>query len=113
MSLIRYVALLALVVWLGGMVTLSLLAGASAGDVLRQFHWLAYACGGLMLACLVMIKFLGPPPRAFVPRASLVVLMLAITIYSGTVRAASTALTIVNIALGLALLAWYVREEQD
>jgi uncharacterized membrane protein YdjX (TVP38/TMEM64 family) len=64
---IRYVALLALAVWLGGMVSLSLLSGANAGEILRQFHQVAYVCGGLMLACLVVIKFVGPPPRAFAP----------------------------------------------
>ena len=95
------------------MLTLVLLAGAQAGEISRQFHWLAYACGGLMLACLLVMKFVGPPPRAFIPRVLVVVVMLAVTIYSGTVRETretSTALMTVDVALGLLLLGWYVRE---
>ena len=111
-SAIRYVALLALVVWLGGMVTLSLLMAPltiPAAEV-QPFHWLEYVCGGLMLVCLVVIKLVGPPPRAFIPRAFLVVVMLAVAIYSGVMRETSTALMTVNMALGLVLLGWYVRE---
>jgi hypothetical protein len=99
---VRYLALAALAAWVGGMMVLSLLAspsaghwlqgtpvsnsvtgGASIGGLLRLFHSLAYACGGLILVCLLAIKFLGPPPRAFKLRAALVTLMLAIAFYGG------------------------------
>jgi hypothetical protein len=100
---IRYVALLALVIWLGGMILLALLvapstfqvlqaadpvagrvlAGALFGDILRHFHLVAYACGIVILVCLFAIKFLGPPPRAFVPRAAIVFVMLLVAAYSG------------------------------
>ncbi len=102
MLLIRYLALAALVVWVGGMVILGLLvapqtfrvlqawnpadgrllAGALFGAILRQFHFVAYACGVVLLVCLFVMKFLGPPP-AFVARVALVVLMLALALYSG------------------------------
>jgi hypothetical protein len=103
MLFIRYLALAALVVWLGGMVILGLLvapqtfrvlqawnpadgrmlAGALFGAILRQFHFVAYACGAVLLVCLFVMKFLGPPPHAFVARVALVVLMLALALYSG------------------------------
>lgn len=100
---IRYLALLALVVWLGGMAILGLLvapqtfrilqasdpiegrmlAGALFGALLRQFHLIAYACGGILLVCFFIMKFVGPPPHAFVARVGLVTLMLALALYSG------------------------------
>jgi hypothetical protein len=103
MLAIRYLALAALVVWLGGMVVLGLIvaptafrvlqeadpsggrivAGALFGELLRQFHLVAYACGGVVLVGLFMMKFLGPPPAAFVVRAGIVAAMLAIAVYSG------------------------------
>jgi hypothetical protein len=103
MPAIRYLALAALVVWLGGMVVLGLIvapttfrvlqeadpsggrviAGALFGDLLAQFHWLAYACGGVVLVALFVMKFVGPPPPAFVVRAAIVAAMLAIAVYSG------------------------------
>jgi uncharacterized membrane protein len=162
MLAIRYVALLALVIWLGGMIMLGLLvapstfrvlqaadpvsgrvlAGALFGAILRNFHLLAYACGAVVLVCLFAIKFLGPPPHAFIPRVAIIVVMLAIAVYSGyavageiaqiqsqvsgpmntlnaddarrlrfdTLHQRSTALMTVNMALGLVLLFWYVRE---
>jgi uncharacterized membrane protein len=102
MIVIRYLALAALVVWVGGMVILGLLvapqtfrilqasnpvegrmlAGALFGAILRQFHLVAFACGAVLLVCLFVMKFSGPPPHTFVPRAALVVIMLALTLYS-------------------------------
>ena len=162
MFAIRYVALLALVVWLGGMILLGalvapstfrvlqagdaeagrVLAGSLFGEILRLFQLLAYACGAIILACLLVMKFVGPPPRAFVLRAGVVVLMLGIALYSGVLvsreiaqiqsqvtgpmnrlpendarrirfdrlHQTSTALMTTNLALGLVLLIWYVRE---
>jgi hypothetical protein len=103
MLLIRYTALLALVVWLGGMILLALVVGPSTfqvlqsaapangstiagpliGTMLRQFHVVAYVCGSLMLVCLFAIKFLGPPPQSFIPRVAIVAAMLIIAVYSG------------------------------
>jgi Domain of unknown function (DUF4149) len=103
MIAVRYVALIALVVWLGGMVVLGfvvapstfrvlqvhhgaagrVLAGAVFGDILRQFYILAYVCGGLTLLSLIVMKLLGPPPRAFPLRAAIVALMLANAVYAG------------------------------
>ena len=103
MIFIRYLALVALVVWVGGMVILGLLvapqtfrvlqasspadgrilAGALFGAILRQFHLVTYACGAVLFVCLFVMKFLGPPPHAFVARVAIVAIMLALTLYSG------------------------------
>jgi uncharacterized membrane protein len=103
MFAVRYAALAALVVWLGGMLVLALVvapstfraleaadplsgrvqAGLAFGAILRQFHLVSYACGAILLVGLFVMKFIGPPPRAFIPRASIAALMLAMTLYSG------------------------------
>jgi hypothetical protein len=162
MPAIRFIALAALVVWLGGMVVLGLLvapstfrvlqtqdpvagrvlAGALFGEILRRFYILAYACGAIVLLCLVIMKFVGPPPQAFLVRAAIVVVMLGLAGYAGVpvaheiaqlqsrvsgpinklpetdpirmrfdrLHATSTTLMTVNMALGLVLLSWYIRE---
>jgi hypothetical protein len=103
MLAIRYLALAALVVWLGGMVVLSvvvapttfrvlqeaesgggrIIAGALFGELLSRFDLVAYGCGGVVLVGLFVMKFLGPPPTAFVVRAAIAAAMLAIAVYSG------------------------------
>ena len=103
MLAVRYLALAALVVWLGGMVVLGVIvapttfrvlqdadpgggrviAGALFGELLSRFDLLAYTCGGVVLVALFVMKFLGPPPAAFVVRAAIVAAMLAIAVYSG------------------------------
>ncbi|OLE82823.1 MAG: hypothetical protein AUF76_08035 [Acidobacteria bacterium 13_1_20CM_2_65_9] len=104
MLAVRYVALAALVVWLGGMVTVVF------GDLLRPYHVVALVCGAVILVSLFVMKFVGPPPHAFVPRASLTALMLLILGVSALFRSVSGALMAVNLTLGFLLLFWYVRE---
>ena len=108
MLVVRYLALAALVIWLGGMVTLSLFVMPSR-EALAHFDLVAYGCGGLSVICLLVLKFVGPPPAAFVPRLSLVVLMLAVAAGAGLLGRASLA-RLVDIGLGFVLLFWYVRE---
>jgi hypothetical protein len=102
MFAVRYVALAALVVWIGGQLT------SVGGQLFDRPDLLAYACGAIIVVALLVMKFVGPPPHAFAPRFALVVLMLAIAAATGP-RARSAALT-VNLALGAVLLFWYVRE---
>lgn len=103
MLAVRYVVLTALVVWLGGMIVIGaivapsafrvlptadvhtggVLAGLLVGDVLRQFHLVAYLCGAIVVVGLFVMKFVGPPPAAFVVRVGLVVAMLGSAVYSG------------------------------
>jgi hypothetical protein len=103
MPVVRYVALAALVVWLGG--TLQ----AAGGDLFRHMTAVAYACGALILVGLFVMKFVGPPPHGFVVRVALAVAMLAITTFT-LLRGPSRAATVATATLGGVLLAWYARE---
>jgi len=104
MLAVRYVALAALVVWLGGMVTVVF------GNKLPPFHFVALICGAVILVSLFVMKFVGPPPQGFVPRAALTLLMLLLVALSAMARTAAAVLTAINLALGLVLLSWYARE---
>jgi uncharacterized membrane protein len=107
MFALRFVALLTLVIWVGGLLALGaiaapsifdvlavtqpdhgrLLAGALFGEMLRRFHLVSYAAGGLLLATLLLRRVLGPAPRRFGWRAGIAALMLAASGYSGFVVA--------------------------
>ena len=105
MFAIRYATLVALVFWLGAM------TGARFAGIARRLDLVGYACGGAMLAGLLAMKFLGPPPRAFFVRAGLAVLMLAIgAAWSFAPPATADMLLTLNIVIGFAMLIWYVRE---
>jgi len=104
LTLVRYVALAALVVWLG------VLASAVGGDVLHHVHIVSAICGGVVLLALLAMKFIGPPPRAFVPRAAIVVVMLAMVGFTVLMAATSRAMLAATTALGFVLLGWYATE---
>lgn len=105
MPAVRYLYILALVIWLGGMLVAGavvapatfgvleqwnaaigrVLAGQVFGEVLARFHLVAYAAGAILLVTLTVQRLIGPRPRAYGVRAGLVVLMLGATMYSGLV----------------------------
>ena len=105
MVALRYAYVLALVVWLGGMVVLGaivapatfqvlqasapdngrLLAGALFGDILARFHYIAYGAGATLLVTLGVMAALGPRPRGFAVRVGLVGAMLLVALYSGVI----------------------------
>lgn len=105
MLALRYTGVVALTVWIGGLLTLGaigapaifdvlavrqvadgrLLAGAIFGETLRRFHLLAYGCGAVVFLSLLMRGILGPRPSRFAIRLGLSVLMLGATAYSGVV----------------------------
>lgn len=105
MLALRYVYVLALVVWLGGMVVLGAivapatfqvlqasapdtgraLAGELFGHVLARFHYVAYAAGGLLLISILAMALLGPRPRAFAVRLAVITAMLLVSLYSGLI----------------------------
>ena len=107
MLALRYVALLTLVVWVGGLIVLGaiaapaifdvlgaqpiadgrLLAGAVFGEILRRFTLVSYGAGILLLGTLLVRAILGPRPRRFAWRAAVATLMLATTAYAGIVVA--------------------------
>ena len=103
MFVVRYVALAALVVWLGA------LQGTLLGNATTHDSSVAYACGGILVVSLLAMKFLGPPPRAFLARIAIALVMLGLTLF-GNWRGDSTLPTWINIVLGFVLLAWYARE---
>jgi hypothetical protein len=102
MPAVRYVALAALVVWLGGTMA------ALDGELMRHLAPLSYACGAVTLIGLFVMKFVGPPPRAFVVRSALVAVMLIVTTLAFTRHLPS--LFPITLVLGFILLAWYARE---
>jgi len=100
---LRFVYVLALAVWLGGMAILGAvvaptifqtmqaadpqsgraLAGLAFGEMLARFHYVAYGCGALLLVMLIVIAVLGPRPKAFAVRCALITAMLLVAAYSG------------------------------
>jgi hypothetical protein len=95
---------MALVFWIGGM------AGAVFGPLVRHSAVLGFACGGVILVCLLVMKFVGPPPHGFFPRLAITAIMMAFVGLAASRSAWSTMLVPVTMALGFVLLAWYVRE---
>jgi hypothetical protein len=96
---LRYVYLVALAVWLGGMLAIGMIVApalfqtlpslspedgrAFAGEtfkvILTRFHRVAYACGGTAIVALVVMALLGPRPRHFSIRALVLAAMLGIS----------------------------------
>ena len=105
MLALRYAGLLALTLWVGGLLVLGaivapsifdvlalrqvadsrVLAGAIFGESLRRFHLLSYVCGVVLLGSLLARGVLGPRPARFAVRLGIGALMLAATAYSGMV----------------------------
>ena len=101
MLVLRYAALLALVVWVGGLVALGgiaapsifeviaarqladgrILSGALFGEMLARFTVVSYAAGGVLLFSLILRRILGPRPHRFAWRAGIAAVMLAATAY--------------------------------
>jgi hypothetical protein len=106
MFVVRYIALAMLVVWLGELTLV--LADNLTANLIRRVDLIAYLCGSAILISFLVMKVIGPPPRAFAVRISLVSLMLLLTV--ARFPRPSRAAAMVNTALGLVLLAWYARE---
>jgi hypothetical protein len=109
MFAIRYATLAALVIWLGGLVTIAFVV-APSGQNLERFHTVGFVCGTIVFVCLIVLKFVGPPPPDFFPRIGLVALMLLVTIYAYFWSPAPAVPTWIEMALGFVLLFWYARE---
>lgn len=103
MLVLRYLYVLALVIWLGGMVVAGaivapsifvvleqwnavegrVLGGAVFGEVLRRLHLLGYAMGAVMFVVLTMKRLLGPRPMGYGIRVGIIGAMLAFSFASG------------------------------
>jgi hypothetical protein len=102
MLALRYAALVAAALWVGGLVTLGavaapsifdtiavrgvsegrILAGAIFGEAFRRFHLVAYACGAVIIASLMLRAALGPRPVHLGLRLGIAVVMLGASLYS-------------------------------
>ena len=107
MRLLRYLYVLALVMWLGGMTIAGLvvapvtfgvleawnpsigrvLAGDVFGAVLARLSIIGYVAGGVMFVVLTVLRLLGPRPRAYGIRVALIFAMLALTAYADRIAA--------------------------
>jgi uncharacterized membrane protein len=105
MRALRYVYILALVAWLGGMIVLGAivapatfqvlqasapqigrtLAGELFGVVLARFHYIAYGAAAVLLVTMAAMALLGPRPRGLAVRGVIVASMLAVAVYSGVI----------------------------
>lgn len=105
MLALRFAALMALTLWVGGLLVLGLIAapsifdvtaargiadgrvvaGAIFGEALRRFHLLSYGCGLFLFATLIARTVLGPRPVKLAVRLGILIVMLAAAGYSGMV----------------------------
>jgi hypothetical protein len=105
MLAMRFAALVALAVWVGGLLVLGgiaapatfdvtaakgvaddrQVAGAIFGEALRRFHLLSYGCGLFIFVSLVVRAVLGPRPVRLAARLLLVIVLLVAAGYSGLV----------------------------
>ena len=111
MLALRFAGVLALTLWVGGLLVLGaiaapavfdvlaarqvadhrIVAGAVFGEALRRFHLLSYGCGAVLLVTLVIRGVMGPRPIMFAARLAIAFLMLLASAYSGLVVAAKIA----------------------
>lgn len=111
MLALRYVYVLALVAWLGGLLSAGTLvapavfsvlqaqdpvggratAGLVFGNVLARLHLVGYAAGGIMIVLLTILRLLGPRPDAYGIRVGIITTMLLLTTYAdvGVLRRAT------------------------
>jgi hypothetical protein len=103
MFVLRYLYILALGLWLGGMGVAGLvvapavfevlgawnptegrvLAGQVFGQILAEIHTLLYGAGVVMLVTLTIRRLLGPRPAAYGVRATIIAVMLGLALASG------------------------------
>jgi FtsH-binding integral membrane protein len=103
MRAVRYLYVLALALWLGGMAlagfvvaptvfsvlqawnasTGRMLAGDLFGEILRRLYLVGGVAAAVMFLALTIQRVLGPRPKAYGVRAGLIVLMFAVTAYAG------------------------------
>jgi uncharacterized membrane protein len=103
MVLLRYLYVVALVLWVGGLITAGalvapsvfgvlqawnesegrVLAGRVFGEVLLRLTWLSYAMAGVMFITLTLHRLLGARPVKYGIRVGIMGLMLVLMMYIG------------------------------
>jgi uncharacterized membrane protein len=105
MILLRYLYVVALVLWVGGLITAGalvapsvfgvlqawnasegrVLAGAVFGEVLLRLTWLSYVMGAVMFVALTLHRLLGARPVKYGVRVGIMALMLVMMMITGLV----------------------------
>ena len=94
MSILRFIQLLALTLWIGSIFFFAAvvaptafavlpsrtLAGMVVGRSLFSLHWIGIACGLVFLLCSVLLALIEGGPSPFHGRDLLMVAMMAITL---------------------------------
>ena len=103
MILLRYLYVVALVLWVGGLIVAGalvapsvfgvlqawnesqgrMLAGQVFGEVLQRLTWLSYAMGGVMIVTLTLHRLLGARPVKYGVRVGIMGMMLAMMLATG------------------------------
>ena len=103
MVLLRYLYVVALVLWVGGLISAGalvapsvfgvlqawnqvqgrVLAGEVFGEVLLRLTWLSYAMGGIMFITLTLHRLLGARPVKYGIRVGIMALMLVMMMITG------------------------------
>ena len=102
MIVLRYAYVLALIVWVGGLIAAGafvapalfgvlqaeagaegrVLAGAAFGEILRRVLVAGEIAGGVLLLTMTILRLLGPKPLSYGMRALLIGAMLAVNAYT-------------------------------
>lgn len=107
----RYVYVLALSIWFGGIITVGAIVAPVSDIGLHRFYVTSYIAGALVLTSLAAMAALGPRPSGFFARFAVAVAMFAITLYSGLeLRTQPIPLLALTALGGLALLFWEARD---
>lgn len=103
MFVLRYLYVVALVLWVGGLIAAGLLvapavfgvlqawnategrvlAGQVFGEVLLRLTWLSYVMGGVMFLTLTLHRLLGARPLKYGVRVGILAVMMALMFYMG------------------------------
>ena len=103
MVVLRYLYVVALVLWVGGLVVAGaivapsvfgvleawnategrVLAGRVFGEVLLRLTWLSYVMGGVMFVSLTLHRLLGARPLRYGVRVGIMAAMLLLMMYTG------------------------------
>lgn len=108
---LRYVYVLALSIWFGGIVMVGAIVSPVSDEALRHFFLTAYVSGALVLTTLFGMALLGPRPSGFFARFAVASGMFAVTLYAGLrLQSLSFNLLAITAIGGLALLFWEARD---
>ena len=111
MVALRYVYVLALSIWFGGIIMIGAIVSPVTDISVRRFFVTSYISGALVVTTLFGMALLGPRPSGFFARLAVALGMFAITLYAGLQHHALSINVLGLTALGgLALLFWEARD---